>query len=432
MKHDLWKHDFRGTVCEALSVKHDLTAAEAADRLGIKVASLYAYVSRGVLSRHSAADGRSSRFDASEVDELAASRRRSAGADPTGLPEITTAITQLGAGALAYRGRDAAECARTMTFESVAEWLWTGLDPGSTVTWASDPSVVALARRVSSLLPRTALLPDHLRVIVAAIATTDPLRFDVRPLAFTSAARNLIAGLVDALPQRRAGGVPRLQLASDEQFVSGSLAARLWLRLSPMRPDSALLRVLNAALVMMADHEMATSTFGVRIAASTRADPYACIAAGLGVFAGPLHGSASASVHDLLMQAGQMEGATAAVSNLLRQGERLPGFGHPQHADGDPRAKVLLDLLREAQPNQRRLAVVEGVLGAVGRRHPVAPNVDFAAAALAYVALMPRDACEVAFGVARCAGWIAHALEELQEEPLRFRPRARYVGPTSG
>ena len=399
-----------------------ISAEETAARLGVKVETVYAYVSRGRLTRVAAGDGRSSQFDAVTVDKLASRRRTSVERVETGSTlSIDTAITQLGPDRLLYRGRDAAVCARTMTFESVAEWLWTGTDPGETVTWASDAATVGLAVKVGRFLPRGALLPDHLRALTAVVAASDPLRFDTRPEAFMGAIRVLLSTLVDALPVRRPGPTPKLRLG--DHLVSHTFAARLWGRLSPLRADGPALAALNAALVLLADHELATSTFGVRVAASTRADPYACVLTGLGVLAGPLHGSASAAVQLLFVEASQPEGSTAAVARLLRQGERVPGFGHPLYPGGDPRATALLGLLRESGPNARRMAIVDGVLDAINRRHPMEPNIDFALAALAFTSMMPNDSGETIFALARSAGWVAHALEEFQAPPLRYRLR---------
>ena len=402
-----------------------ITAEETAARLGVKLETVYAYVSRGKLARIKGDDGRASLFDADAVDRLVPARTRNQldgrAPSPPSL-DIETSVTTLAADGVRYRGRQAAICAQTMTFESVAEWLWTGTDGREHATWVSDPSVVALATRVSRLLPRSALLPDHLRAITAVVASADPLRFDLRPEAFMGATRSLLSTLVDSLPVRRPGPIPRLRLG--EQTVSNSFAARLWVRLSPLRPANQDLLALNAALILLADHELATSTFGVRVAASTRADPYACISAGLGVLAGPLHGSASAAVQLLLVEASQPEGPTAAVARLLRQGVVVPGFGHPLYTGGDPRAGALLAHLRASAPNARRMAIVDGVLDAMNRRHPLAPNIDFALAALAFTAMMPNDAGETIFALARASGWIAHALEELHAPPLRYRMRA--------
>ena len=119
-----------------------LTAAQAAQRLGVKPATLYAYVSRGVLRRAHAADGRSSLFDSEEVQQLA---RRGRPRRPAGVADITveSAITEITGDRLRYRGLDVIRLATTRTFEDVAELLWTGefpaLPPGRGAGTARAP-----------------------------------------------------------------------------------------------------------------------------------------------------------------------------------------------------------------------------------------------------------------------------------------------------
>ena len=124
--------------------------------------------------------------------------------------------------------------------------------------------------------------------------------------------------------------------------------------------------------------------------------------------------------------------AEAAAAEALRSSGRYPGFGHPLYPAGDPRAITLLELLREAAGDLPGMAVTEAVLVATQRRAAIAPNVDFALAALGSVAGMPIDAGEAIFTIARTAGWLAHAIEEYGEAPARFRPRAGYRGDEGG
>jgi citrate synthase len=202
---------------------------------------------------------------------------------------------------------------------------------------------------------------------------------------------------------------------------------RLWARLTPRRPTPPLLAALDGALVVLADHDLAASTFAARVAASTRADPYSVVFAGLGALGGPAHGAASAPVHDLLDAAASGRGR-AALGDRLATGERIPGFGHFLYPDGDPRATVVLDLVRGAAPSERILAASDEVLALVRERAGIEPNIDFAVAVLSVCTGMPRDAGEAIFAIARTAGWIAHAMEEYGEPALRFRPVTRYVG----
>ena len=285
-------------------------------------------------------------------------------------------------------------------------------------------------RRAQAALPASALPLERIRVIAAALAAGDELRLELHPAAVTAAGRSLLAGLVDCLP--RLAPAPRGRPGRRPGPPSpgaGSIAARLWAGLSPVEPEPELAGVVDAALVLLADHELAASTVAARVAASVRADPYAVASAGLAVVSGTLHGGASLGIEDLLGEIGSPEAATSVVGARLRRGERLRGFGHRLYPDGDPRARVLLARLRTAAAGSPRLEVVEALLEATSTRGLPDPNVDLALAALAHVTGMTRGAGEAIFAVARTAGWIAHALEEYDRN-TPIRPRAIYTGPT--
>ncbi|WP_149265030.1 citrate/2-methylcitrate synthase [Actinomadura sp. K4S16] len=392
-----------------------IDAKAAAERLGVKPATLYAYVSRGVLRRRHAPDGRRSLFDAAQVEELA---RRGRPRRPPGPGElaIESAITALGADRHYYRGRDVLEMAGSRAFEDVAGWLWHGRDAREE-PWRARADGVAAAVAAQSGLPPDLLPLDRLHLIVAALAATDPLRHHLDPEGVTATGRALIAGLVEALPAaNRAPGAERV-------------AERLWNRLCPRPPeDAGLLRAFEAAMILLADHELAASTVAARVAASVRADPYAVVASGLGVLSGPLHGGASYGAERLLAEVSDPASASRVIGERLRGGERVPGFGHAVYKSGDGRAALLMDLVRAAAPGHDRLAAAEAVLDEAARRRLPAPNVDFSLATLGAVAGLVPGAGEALFAVARTAGWLAHALEEYgRRGPLR--PRAVYTGP---
>jgi len=407
-----------------------LTAAEAARRLGVKPATLYAYVSRGVLSRVRAPDGRTSLFGAEEVEQLA---RRGRPRRPAGVADITveSAITEITGDSLRFRGLDATRLAVSRTFEEVAELLWTGEFPSGRESgrepWRARPAALAAGRAAQAALPAGILPLERLQVIVPAMAATDPLRLQLDRPAVIAAGQNIIAGMVDCLP----GDVT--------SAASEPVAGRLWSRLcagngpgngpghGQGRPAPGLMRALSAALVLLADHELAASTLAARAAASVRADPYAVVGTGLGAMSGALHGGASLGAETLMAAARGPEDVPRVVAELLRRGEKVPGFGHFVYRGGDPRAILLLDLVRRAAPKSRQLAVADAVFAEVRHKSLPEPNIDFAIATLVRVAGMVRGAGEAIFAVARTAGWIAHALEAYSG-PGPLRPRAVYTG----
>ncbi|WP_433173568.1 citrate/2-methylcitrate synthase [Actinoallomurus sp. CA-150999] len=461
-----------------------IDAARAAERLGVKPATLYAYVSRGVLRRRRAPDGRRSLFDPAEIEELA---RRGRPRRPPGASElvIESRVTALGDDRPYYRGRDALTLAGSDDFEAVAEWLWAaepssarddasrpspqaggdaslsgpqaggdawqsgpqaggdaslsgpqaGRDawqpspqaggdawqPSSQVggdAWRASPQAVAVARAAQSGLPGETLPLDRLQVITTALAAADPVRLVFDAPAVVALGRRLIAGMVESLPAARGEADPP---------DGASIAARLWTRLTPQEPRPAAVRALNAALVLLADHELAASALAARVAASVRADPYAVVTAGLGAAGGGLHGGASLGAEALLAEISTPERAARVIGERLRRGEGVPGFGHRVYRLRDGRAGCLFGLVRDAAPGHERLAAAEAVLAEARGRGLPGVNVDFALATLGAVTGMGRGAGEAIFAVARTAGWLAHALEEYARgTPLR--PRAIYTG----
>jgi citrate synthase len=393
-----------------------LTAGEARARLGVQAQTLYAYVSRGLIRSERVPGSRSSRYSRADVERLVARGRRTSGAPG---PEIVvdSALTKLDpAGRLAYRGWDATDAARSSSYEAVAEWLWaTDDDPGD---WLAPRDQVKVATRAQAALPADAAIPDRLRVTAAAVGTCDPLRNDRRRASVAARGRGLIATLVESLPLVSTHAPPR----------DGSLAARFWPRLSPLAPTAARVEALDHAMVLLADHELAASTLAVRVAASTWADPYLLVCAGLAAAGGPLHGGASEAVRTLLREVTGGTSAAAAVGARLRDARPVPGFGHSVYEGPDPRAPALLAAVQRTRPPRAVMRAVGDIERLVGGDGDVYPNIDFALGAFAEAHDMVPGAGEAIFVTARCAGWIAHGLEEY-EHRLRYRIRAAYTGP---
>jgi citrate synthase len=375
-----------------------LSSADAARRLGVKVATVYAYVSRGLLESHPNPNGRGSLFDLDEIERLA---QRSKGGRTTEsrLATITTGVTQLHQdGGPFYRGRSATSLV-TVPFEEVAELVWEGDGGGD---WS--PAFLGPCPLTQTL--------DRMRWALVLCGASDPLRADLRPPSVLRSARRVIAALTDVVGPGPDGG-----------DAASPIALRLAHRLGVADPDAVAV-ALNGALVLMADHELATSTMAVRVAASAQADIYDALLAGLVTLAGPLHGGASQLAYELLVVA-ERDGTARALNDVLGQQGRLPGFGHMVYKEGDARFDALMALVDPLLSPERRALVAEVV--DLGRANSVPlPNCDLALAALSWGTGMAPDTGRTIFAIARVAGWTAHYLEELSERPLRFRARAVY------
>jgi citrate synthase len=363
-----------------------------------------------MVTRRTAVDGRTSLFDRDELEALSQrsrSRSRTAAPRPSIDVQIVTSITRLDDHAVQYRGHPTSDLARCHDFETTAELLWTGRLPESPPSWPGPDA--DLARAVKRMLAAAPTGLDPLaRLTMATMAASDRHRSDDPP----TAARRLItlAPVVIADPTIAAPEPP-----------PGTTARRLavvWHE----APTDRLVDALQRALVLLADHELTTSTLAVRVAGSVRADPYSAFAAGLAVLRSPLHGSAAEAVHALLGRC-ETTGVAPCVRNQLDATGRLPGFGHSIYRGDDPRVAPLLEAVRSLDDPAGRLHVVDRLLEETGRSVTVRPNIDLALGALSFVGGLAPDVA--LFAVARLAGWAAHLDEELTERPLRFRGIAR-------
>ena len=383
-------------------VSNYVGATEAARRLGVQKATLYAYVSRGLVARRLAADGRTSLYDVSDLETLAGRSRRAPAEPPPSIDvQIVSAVSTLDEEGVRYRGHDVAELARTRSFEDVSELLWTGELPAHAARWP-EPSLAdrRLSRRVSAIVGAVPL------AAMAGLATALAVRHADDPAP--DAARRLLA-LTPVL--LGAGEADR-----------GPMAERVAAVWAGANVHCELTSAIDRSLVLLADHELATSTLAVRVAASTRTGPYPAFAAGLAVLQGALHGDAAVLVHELLVECEEY-GAATAVDRRLRARERLPGFGHRIYRGEDPRLRPLLEAVAPLpDPNGRR-DVVDDLLIEAGIRLTRQANVDLGLGALTFVAGLPADA--PLFAIARLAGFAAHFDEELAERPLRYRGLAR-------
>ena len=384
-----------------------LDAARAASLLGVKKATLYAYVSRGLIRAITdPADPRRRLYDAGDVERH--HRRSGARAGHAavavealdwGQPVLDTRIADIGVDGPRYRSVPALDFARrNVPFERVALWLWTG-DDAASAPWSSGGRVVRGHDRIWAMLQTVAAnrLEDEAR-----FATTIPAQV--------------------ALAQRLVSQLCRVAVAHD---VSGSIAERLAAGARISREPAT--RAIDEALVLVADHGLNVSTFAGRIAASAGADLYGSVSASLATFSGPLHGGACDRVEAFLDEASAASSPASAVRARLARGERVPGFGHPLYPIGDPRAVPMLATAARLGRDAPRVAVALDVVSAMHELAQRPPTVDFGLATLSAALGFGHGMAAALFAVGRSAGWIAHAIEQRGAGRL-LRPRARFIG----
>jgi citrate synthase len=397
-----------------------IPAAEACQRLGISTATLYAYVSRGLLSSRPGPDHRSRVYLRAEVERLAQRKRAGRGAErgaaqslDRGLPVLETRISLIRPDAPYYRGRSSVAAVREgATLEDIARLLWEceELDPFDAQAPAPWPERIAALALDASLPPleRTmACIPLLALELRQSLNAAAPVRREVAAMLLRQNAALLVGTQPNTLPVHR-------------------LLADAW---QPNDPDFA--ELIRAALVLCADHELNVSAFAARVVASTGAHLHATVSAGLAALSGPRHGGATARAHALLRDAQEADSAATFIAERWQRGDDLPGFNHLLYPDGDPRAAEVLRLLHELRGDTPQMHHVEAVIAAAKESSGQHPNIDCMLAAICYVHDLPASHALVMFASARLTGWLAHALEQQALGKL-IRPRARYTGLAPG
>jgi citrate synthase len=376
----------------------------------------------------------------SEADSTTAKKAK-AGLEGVVAVPSTICFIDGNAGRLVYRGYDIGDLVEHSTFEEVAYLLWDGELPNRSqldTLRAELGRSATLPPHVASLLkdlPKQTQTMDALRTAISALAATDPdLEHNDRAADRRKAVRLTaqLPTIVAAFHRLRNGQPP---IAPDPSL---SLAANFMYMLNGKKPHETISRVLDAALVLHAEHGMNASTFTARVTAATMADIHAAVTSATAALKGPLHGGANQDVMHLLLSCGDAENAERKVRQMMAEGQKVPGFGHRVYRTFDPRATFLRKMSKQLgdaagntkwyEMSERLIPIMKDTANAEGKKKNLNPNVDFFSASAYYTMGIPIDLFTPIFAIARVTGWTAHVMEQHENNRI-IRPTDDYTGP---
>jgi citrate synthase len=395
---------------------------EALRTLRIKPQTLYAYVSRGLIRRQRGPDGRQSLYNRHDIAGIRAKSIARSGHGPAaasaahwGEPLLVSGITEITAQGPRYRDHLALDLARAgTTFESLAQYLWTGaLKP--VARWPSPRQIPEVVATLTEIFRRH---PDmHVRQLMAEFVLLFAIENDDGdPGEIAHRAQDLLVGMAGVFGFLGGG---KAYVASDKPQP----VADLVMRGLGIAPAGAKRRMLDAALVLVADHEFSPATFAARIAAASGSDLYACIATALQVHFGSEFGLRCDRVEQELGAVLAVKLAAGDWPQLLDRARTTYGFEHPLYRNGDPRARMLLDLALTAAHGGRRASRNQA------SEHSTYPlTLDEALVLFCQALGMPRGSAGALLAFGRMAGWVAHILEQRADGAV-IRPRAKFIAP---
>lgn len=405
-----------------------LDARMAAEFLGVKRETLYAYVSRGLVRTFPASAAGSKMYLRQDLEQLQISGRARSKVlgNPRQGPSLATSITVIDKAGPCYRGKLAVELARKCRpFEDCVELLWTGVLPSKSIEWGPLllPPNFDIASRVFGDAPG----PPSTRQVLAVVTALYAARMGRSPE--TSLGGSILAAR--QLLQLLAASVSVLTGVTGKKSLDvsrGSIAERI-AKGAGVSASTECVDAINACLILSADHELAPSTYAARVAASGGADVFACVVSGFGTFEGPLNGLGCDEPEHLLRSSKNVENYISMLRAQIKRKEVPIGYNHPSYPNGDPRAQLLIEFAKGIAGSDARFKRIMKCVEAAQGEFDLKPSLALGLIAMVVALRMPAEMPGVLMAIGRSAGWVAHVFEQRTVGDMP-RPRTRYVGPS--
>jgi citrate synthase len=354
-----------------------------------------------------------------------------------GLEGVVAAETEISevdgqGGRLIYRGGYLISELEDASFEEIAYLLWNGKLPSAgelealKSQLAAGRQMNAAARAALQGVPKDADPMDALRTALSAQGARPGVP---KPTLEDAVAYSAVTPTIIAAFHRQRQGQPWVE--PDPKLDH---AANFLYMMNGEPPDAERARWLETYLVLLADHGLNASTFAARVIASTGTDLCSALVGAIGALKGPAHGGAATAAKRMVEKVGGVDKAERFVIDTLDKHEKLMGFGHRVYRTYDPRARILRDLAKTANPEYYPVAfkVEEVAMRELQDRHPERPNatnVDYWSAAVLDAAGFPTDFFTCVFAASRVVGWGAHVLEYIAKDGRIIRPASKWTGP---
>lgn len=355
-----------------------------------------------------------------------------------GVPAARSKVSYLDGsiGLLEYRGIPLDILAQKSTFIETAYLLLFGNLPTVSQLEKFDHDI-RIHRRIKyrivdliKCLPESGHPMDALQASVAALGMFYPAKDVLDPAIQYLSAVRLIAKLptMIAAYSRLRRGDDHVQPRDDLPFAENFLYM-----LTEKLPDKILSEIFDTCLILHTEHTMNASTFSGLVTASTLSDPYTVVSSAIGTLMGPLHGGANEQVLTMLSEIGTVDKVRPYIEAKIRAKEKIMGLGHRVYKVKDPRAIILQQLAKRlfehlgTSPLYEIAVEVEKVGEEFLADKKVYANVDFYSGILYQKMGIETDFFTPIFAMARVAGWLAHAFEQVKDNHI-FRPREIYVG----